>query len=776
MRFIVGGEALTKRTRFVKRAAWLAFILVLISFGAGLAEEGARIEEVKLVPFADTFISSEHGGRERDERNINFGNQETLKVFKGKAERWGNLRGWKGTLIRFDLSNIPSDVEIEEARLFLYHYNLARELISIHRMEKDWMELGATWLKPCQGCEVWWRGWGGRNYLKRATDIRGVKKKGWYSWDVTEDVRSFSKGIPNYGWFLKSAMIQGEDWGSTRFYSKETNLKVLRPYLRIRFRSSVSPLMIKITSPANGAFLNENPVNVIGTVSDPSADVTVNGVTPSVSGNTFQASLNLMEGENSITAVAEDRYGQNASDRIDVTLITKGSIAGTVMDSSMGLPLASSTVSVTDSLNIPYTVITGVDGKYLISGIASGPFSGSITKGGYGTYPFSDIISPGQTITIDAALSPILPIISDVAAIEIANDSATISWITDQPGDSLVEYGPTPSYGISVTDSTLVKIHRIILRNLDPKTTYHFRVKSANEYGFSSYSRDASFTTLAPLNPITLKIRFPQNDDTISRADIRVEGTVTNATGGETGVVVNGVLANIFGDEFVANHVPLIEGSNTITAIAMDVDGNTETASVTLNGVKGENYIRITAGSELGIPPFEAVLTLESSLDLTNASLTYTGPAEVEFLSTSANEYKVKIITEGNYTFTARITDATGTLYEDTMVVTIMSRSELENRLGSKWDGMKSALVGGNIEMALKYFVGGVQDRYRAVFMELGDTRVNSIFSNILEIKLYTLSEGTAGCGAIRRESGGLYSYPVTFVQDENGIWKIMGF
>ena len=147
--------------------------------------------------------------------------------------------------------------------------------------------------------------------------------------------------------------MKGNDSDSTRFYSKETNHKDHRPYLRIRFRSSLPPLTIKIISPANGAVLNENPVNVMGTVSDPSASVTVNGVVPSILGNTFQASLNLPEGENSITAAAEDRYGQSASDRIDVTLITKGNIAGTVMDSSTGLPLASSTVSVTDSSSIP---------------------------------------------------------------------------------------------------------------------------------------------------------------------------------------------------------------------------------------------------------------------------------------------------------------------------------------------------------------------------------------------------------------------------------------
>lgn len=60
--------------------------------------------------------------------------------------------------------------------------------------------------------------------------------------------------------------------------------------------------------------------------------------------------------------------------------------------------------------------------------------------------------------------------------------------------------------------------------------------------------------------------------------------------------------------------------------------------------------------------------------------------------------------------------------------------------------------------------------------MELSTNQINAIFSNIIDIKVNILNDGTAECGAIRVESDGTYSYPVTFVQDENGIWKIMGF
>ena len=56
----------------------------------------------------------------------------------------------------------------------------------------------------------------------------------------------------------------------------------------------------------------------------------------------------------------------------------------------------------------------------------------------------------------------------------------------------------------------------------------------------------------------------------------------------------------------------------------------------------------------------------------------------------------------------------------------------------------------------------------------LGSWELNSKY--IIQVKLYSLSDRFAKGGVLRQESGGVYSYPVTFILDENGIWKIMGF
>lgn len=103
-------------------------------------------------------------------------------------------------------------------------------------------------------------------------------------------------------------------------------------------------------------------------------------------------------------------------------------------------------------------------------------------------------------------------------------------------------------------------------------------------------------------------------------------------------------------------------------------------------------------------------------------------------------------------------------------------RKEIESQLRQIWTAMSAKLVSGDIEGALDYFVDGVKDRYRKTFKEMGKNKLNAIFSNISDFHLGVLYDRKAECGAIRIEGGKRYSYPVSFVRQDNGRWKIYGF
>jgi len=53
--------------------------------------------------------------------------------------------------------------------------------------------------------------------------------------------------------------------------------------------------------------------------------------------------------------------------------------------------------------------------------------------------------------------------------------------------------------------------------------------------------------------------------------------------GNEREVTVNGIVATVYGNQFVANHMPLTEGANTITVTAKDTTNKYATTSITVN-------------------------------------------------------------------------------------------------------------------------------------------------------------------------------------------------
>lgn len=89
-------------------------------------------------------------------------------------------------------------------------------------------------------------------------------------------------------------------------------------------------------------------------------------------------------------------------------------------------------------------------------------------------------------------------VISELKISNTTDFSATITWQTDRPVTSQVEYGETDSYGsIASANKEPMTKHSITLIELKPKTSYHFIVKSKDAGGKESASEDRTFITLS---------------------------------------------------------------------------------------------------------------------------------------------------------------------------------------------------------------------------------------------------------------------------------------
>ena len=107
---------------------------------------------------------------------------------------------------------------------------------------------------------------------------------------------------------------------------------------------------VTITSPANLSFLNISPVTVNGTVSDPGATVTVNGIAAPNSGGAFSVAVPLAEGNNTLTASARSAAGHVGTASIQVTLDTTPPRV-TIVSPPNGFVTGDSSITVSGNVN-----------------------------------------------------------------------------------------------------------------------------------------------------------------------------------------------------------------------------------------------------------------------------------------------------------------------------------------------------------------------------------------------------------------------------------------
>jgi hypothetical protein len=87
------------------------------------------------------------------------------------------------------------------------------------------------------------------------------------------------------------------------------------------------------------------------------------------------------------------------------------------------------------------------------------------------------------------------PQISNVRVASTTNNTATVTWQTNKPADSIVSFGKQPHYGVIRSPGATKQTHSIFLEDLDASTIYHFRVSSADEFGNQAVSGDFTLVT-----------------------------------------------------------------------------------------------------------------------------------------------------------------------------------------------------------------------------------------------------------------------------------------
>ena len=130
-----------------------------------------------------------------------------------------------------------------------------------------------------------------------------------------------------------------------------------------------------------------------------------------------------------------------------------------------------------------------------------------------------------QNINIEcnAGADETAPVISNINAQPAANgESAVITWTTDEPANSAVDYGTNiGSLNQHKENATLTVSHSITLTGLIPGTTYYYRVTSTDA------SANAATSPAPPADPLNFVTPVPACFTDVVAADFN-NGTFTN--------------------------------------------------------------------------------------------------------------------------------------------------------------------------------------------------------------------------------------------------------
>ncbi|MGE5392288.1 MAG: DUF2341 domain-containing protein [Candidatus Saccharibacteria bacterium] len=210
-------------------------------------------------------------------------------------------------------------------------------------------------------------------------------------------------------------------------------------------------------------------------------------------------------------------------------------------------------------------------------------------------YSFLTLADPDDTLA---------PVLSGVAVSGISANTATITWTTNEPATSFVEFGQTRAYGRTAGNYAETTSHSVTLpEDLFAESEYNYRVRSMDAAGNESVSDNYTFNTSASAGDVTP----PQ----ISAVNIG-EPTATSVTISWTTDEDSNSYVDFSFDRsyFLSQGSPLMTSSHSLTLIGLtpskqyyfrikstDPSGNIQT-----DDNSGVGYTFATAAS-VGAPP-----------------------------------------------------------------------------------------------------------------------------------------------------------------------------
>lgn len=127
----------------------------------------------------------------------------------------------------------------------------------------------------------------------------------------------------------------------------------------------------------------------------------------------------------------------------------------------------------------------------------------------------------------------VAPLVTDISAKNITANEALITWTTNEPATSQIDYGLSAAYGLTTSVNTAYSAgHAVAITGLSQWTTYHYRVRSRDASGNEAVSADNFLTTTESMLDLDSGIQPTVSSSFSGYLPARLTDDVLNPFGG----------------------------------------------------------------------------------------------------------------------------------------------------------------------------------------------------------------------------------------------------
>ena len=319
----------------------------------------------------------------------------------------------------------------------------------------------------------------------------------------------------------------------------------------------------------------------------------------------------------------------------------------------------------------------------------------------------------------------------------------------------------------------------IVVRDLLPGP-HRFEARARDLAGNEDSTPAAQSFTVTVLR---IRITEPADGAVVTAPSVWLRGTVES--GGDVTVSVPlppgmGVpaLPAVTEAGTFAVQVPIDGTATTLTATATDVATGataTHTIRIVVEPDSGLSTSGFAAFPSAGLAPHVVVFHVNLG-DGTRVALDVDGDGTVDFDGTALENLPFLYDRPGIYVPALRATTADGLSQTYRTSVEVYDRAALDARLQAVWNGLRQALEDGNIDRAVSFVHGNRRAAWQEYFRQLPADEVAVEASAFTAIELIQVGRGGAEYEMLREENGQTVSYPVVFVADVDGRWRLWQF